>query len=147
MNKNRGLVVESAEHGNASFNPVSLSLVGRKLDAKDEISGVTSGGKCAGSGEGLVDGAHVNAAGLLDSVHGRYEPNYGHVRVELFGFRLAQLFEFRIPTSAFDVKTPNVTAVCGRCVQSVLMFVYNLNLTINILDRHKLDNKKKKFES
>lgn len=48
-------VVQLAETGNASVDPVTLRLVGRDVDEHDEVGGVSSRGEDASASTGLVD--------------------------------------------------------------------------------------------
>ncbi len=84
-----------------------------QLDHADEVGRVTGRGESTETLKSLVDGAVI---GVLDHdvlSLGRLHPDEGHLGVEDLGVRLFKDALLRVPSAAFEVKTPDVGAI--RC--------------------------------
>ncbi len=105
---------------------MGLTLVRRQLDRTNKVGRVASGGQGSGSSQCLVDRTLVNATLRLLSVDRWYEPNDGHVRVELFGLGLAKQLGFVVPAGALNVESSNVAPGLGHFLYLILCFANHL---------------------
>ena len=82
-----------------------------------------------GSGERLVDGAVVDAAGGRHTVSGGDEPERGHVGEQVLGLRLDDRHLVHVEGGALDEEAVDVAAVLGALLQLAARLFQYLPIT------------------
>jgi len=118
-------IIERAEHGDATLDPVRLGLLGGHSDHQHEIGRVTRRHQGSTTLASLVYGAIVVQVVLDFSLEARLEPDHRSFHEEDLRVTLIQASPLEVPLASFYKHTIDVDTVIRR---SGVLFLYDFKI-------------------
>lgn len=115
-------VIQLAQAGHPSVDPVLLGPVRGDLDGQHEVGGVASGGQSPPPGAGLIHRTHVHVFMLELGTLARPQPDDGQGVKEDLGEGLANVHVLAVPTRSLHEEAVNVGAVYRLLLDMALVF-------------------------